>query len=190
MARTRTFIAVDPGPAIRDRLTALQEELAGATEGIKWVEEENLHVTLQFIGEVGDRDLVAVCRAVEKTAAAQKQFALKVAGVGGFPNARRPRIVWAGITDGSAELIAVHAALIEPLEAIGCWRREERAYHPHLTLGRTKSDDPSEQLAKLLSKHESWTGGETTIREILVMASELTRQGPTYTVLSRAKLGK
>ena len=94
------------------------------------------------------------------------------------------------MTDGAAELIAVHGALIEPLEAIGCLRREERAYHPHLTLGRTKSDEPSEQLAKLLATHETWSGGETTIREVLVMSSELTRQGPTYTVLSRGRLGK
>ena len=59
-----------------------------------------------------------------------------------------------------------------------------------MTLGRTKSDAPAEQLAMVLPKHESWTGGETTVRELLVMSSELTRKGPSYTVLARGKLGK
>jgi len=67
---------------------------------------------------------------------------------------------------------------------------KERAYHPHITLGRTKSDAPGEQLAALLPKFEKWSGGETTIREVLVMASELTRTGPIYTVMARGKLGK
>jgi 2'-5' RNA ligase len=189
MARNRTFIAVDVGSKIRDRLTALQEEFAAKTADVKWVEEANLHVTLQFLGEVDDRDLIAVCRAVQKTATLHEAFVLRVAGVGCFPNLRRPRIVWAGLSHGATELAAIHEALVEPLEAIRCYRREERAYHPHVTLGRTKSDAPSEQLAKALTEHESWTGGETTIRELLVMSSELSRQGPTYTVLARGKLG-
>ena len=189
MARTRTFIAVDPGSKIRGRLTALQEELAAATTDVKWVEEANLHVTLQFLGEVDDRDLIGVCRAVQKTASAHESFVLRAAGVGCFPNLRRPRIVWAGLSAGATELAAIHEALVEPLEAIRCYRREERAYNPHLTLGRTKSDAPSEHLAKVLTEHESWTGGETVIRELLVMSSEMTRQGPSYTVLARGKLG-
>ena len=188
MARTRTFIAVDPGKKIRDRLIALQEKLAAATSDVKWVEEANLHVTLQFLGEVDDRDLIGVCRAVQKTASARAAFVLKIAGVGCFPNLRRPRIVWAGLGEGAAELSAIHEELVEPLEAIRCYRREVRAYSPHVTLGRTKSDAPGEELAKLLPQFESWTGGETTIRELLVMSSELTRAGPSYTVLARGKL--
>ena len=69
------------------------------------------------------------------------------------------------------------------------YRREERRYTPHITLGRVKSDRAPEKLAAELAKQAGWNGGETTVRELLVMSSELTPKGPIYTVLSRPKLG-
>jgi 2'-5' RNA ligase len=188
MARIRTFIAVDPGEAIRDKLVAVQESLGRETSDVKWVEDANLHVTLLFLGEVNDRDLLAICRATQEAVKSLPSFSLEIAGVGCFPNPRRPRIVWAGVGTGAAELVALHDALEPPLLELGCYRREERAYTPHITLGRTKSDQPGEQLAKVLPKYQTWCGGSTTIREVQVMSSALSPKGPTYTILARAKL--
>src|SRR5436305_396647 len=115
MARIRTFIAIEPGDAIRNALLTVQRSLVRETTEVKWVEEDNLHLTLLFLGEVDDRDLLGVCRAVEKAAAVQPPFALEVTGIGCFPNPRRPRIVWAGIGAGTSELIALHAAIEAPL---------------------------------------------------------------------------
>src|SRR3954469_8283022 len=115
MARIRTFIAVDPGAKIRDQLAAVQRELAKDTTDVKWVEENNLHLTLLFLGEVEDRELPAICRAVQQACAGQARFQLAIEGIGCFPNPRRPRIVWAGVGAGSAELIALHDALEPPL---------------------------------------------------------------------------
>jgi 2'-5' RNA ligase len=72
---------------------------------------------------------------------------------------------------------------------LGCYRREDRAYTPHLTIGRVRSDQPNDSLTKLLAQKAKWEGGATAVREIHVMSSELGRDGPTYAVLSRAKLG-
>lgn len=189
MARIRTFIAVDPGKAIRDQLTSVQRSLARETTEIKWVEEGNLHLTLLFLGEVEDRELPAICRSVEQACAGQAPFPLTIAGIGCFPNPRRPRIVWAGVAAGSTELIALHDALETPLLNLRCYRREDRPYSPHLTLGRTRSEQPGEQLARALPRFEKWRGGETTVSEVHVMSSELTSKGPLYTILSRAELG-
>jgi 2'-5' RNA ligase len=188
MARLRTFIAVDLGPAIRARCVALQETLASAGTDVKWVEEENLHVTLLFLGEVDDRDLPALCRAVGETCAGHGGFTLSVEKVGCFPNPRRPRVVWVGVGQGQHELIALHDALEGPLLELGCYRREERQYTPHTTLGRVKGDHPTDRLASALGRHAGWHGGEVPVREVLVLSSELTPQGPVYSVLSRAKL--
>jgi 2'-5' RNA ligase len=190
MARLRTFIAVDLGQPIRDRCVALQEALARTGTEVKWVEPENLHVTLLFLGEVEDRAVPALCRAVAEACAAQDAFALSVEAVGCFPNPRRPRTVWAGVGEGGAELVALHDALEPPLLQLGCYRREERQYTPHVTLGRVKSDRPTEKLAQELTKNANWQGGATEVREVLVLSSELAPQGPVYTVLSRAKLRK
>jgi 2'-5' RNA ligase len=188
MARIRTFIAVDLGKAIRDRLVTLQENLARTGTEIKWVEVENLHVTLLFLGEVDDRDVHQVCRIVTDTLNQQPSFLMSVETVGCFPNPRRPRTLWVGVGEGTQPLCTIHDDLEEPLTEMG-YRREERRYTPHITLGRVKSDRPTDKLAATLAKHAGWKGGETSVREILVMSSELTPQGPVYTVLSRAPLG-
>src|SRR5262245_56782841 len=139
MARLRTFIAIDPGKAIRDRLIALQEALARGGAEVKWVERDNLHVTLLFLGEVADTDVPAVCDVVAEGAAKLAPFALSVEGAGCFPHARRPRIVWTGLGQGAQEVCTLHDTLEAPLMELGCYRREERKYTPHITLGRVRS---------------------------------------------------
>ncbi len=188
MARLRTFIGVDIGKEIRDRAVALQETLARASSDVKWVEPENLHVTLLFLGEVEDREVPSVCRVVAEQAQEKPAFAMNIERVGCFPNARRPRILWIGVGQGTQELCALHDALETPLLDLGCYRREERRYAPHITLGRVRNDRPADKLATALAKHAGWQGGQTEVREVLVMSSQLTPGGPVYTVLSRAKL--
>ncbi len=97
--------------------------------------------------------------------------------------------MWVGVGAGAPEVCALHDALEPPLLALGCYRREDRAYTPHLTIGRVRADRPNDSLAKLLAQKAKWEGGTTAVREIHVMSSELGRDGPTYAVLSRARLG-
>jgi 2'-5' RNA ligase len=188
MARLRTFIGIDVGKAIRDRCVALQDTLARSGAQVKWVEEENIHLTLLFLGEVEDRALPDLCKAVADGCAGQDVFTLSVESVGCFPNPRRPRVVWVGVGAGSAEVCALHDALESPLLELGCYRREDRPYTPHITLGRVKSDRPTDDLATALARQAKWRGGDTDVREIHVLSSELRPEGPVYTILSRAKL--
>ncbi|HEY7423924.1 MAG TPA: RNA 2',3'-cyclic phosphodiesterase [Gemmataceae bacterium] len=188
MARLRTFLAIDLGKAIRDRCLALQNTLAHGGAEVKWVEEENLHLTLLFLGEVADRELPALCQAVSDCCAGHDAFTLSVESVGCFPNPRRPRVVWVGVGAGAAEVRALHDALEPPLLELGCYRREDRPYTAHITLGRVKGDRGTDALATALARQAKWRGGETAVREVRVLSSELRPEGPVYTVLSRAKL--
>jgi 2'-5' RNA ligase len=188
MARLRTFIAIDLGKPIRDRCLALQDTLARDGVELKWVEEENIHLTLLFLGEVEDRELAGLCQAVADCCAERDAFPLSVESVGCFPNPRRPRIVWVGVGAGREEVRALHDALESPLLELGCYRREDRPYTPHITLGRIKGDRAPHALAASLARQAKWRGGETTVREVCVFSSELTPHGPIYTVLSRAKM--
>ncbi len=188
MARLRTFIAIDPGADIRAHLHAVQRKLAKEVPDVKWVEEANLHLTLLFLGEVRDRDLSNVCRCVTRSIMGFECFPIEAKGIGCFPNPRRPRVVWAGIGEGAEEAIELHDILETPLYELGCYRREERQFTPHLTLGRTKSDEPGEQLARVIPQYEAWRAGDGFVSEVLIMSSELTSQGPEYTVLGRSKL--
>lgn len=186
--RIRTFIAVGINRTVRDRALELQEKLAESGVAVKWVEPDNLHITLHFLGEVDERDLIKVCRAVEEACRTREPFTMSLASTGAFPNTRRPKTLWAGIGEGTQDLVAIHDALEPSLMELGCYRREDRPYSPHLTLGRVKGDEASEPLATALAKNAGWQGGDVQVREVLVMSSELRQDGPTYAVMSRARL--
>ncbi|MDB5306202.1 MAG: ligT [Gemmataceae bacterium] len=189
MARIRTFIGVDIGDETRKKAAALQHQLARSGAGVKWVAPESMHVTVLFLGEVDDRDLLSVCRAVERVAEREPPFPLRVSGVGAFPTVRRPKVLWAGITDGADPLRRLYGPLEEKMYDLGCYRKEERGYTPHLTLGRIKSEADGLALAPELTKLLAWDGGRTVVNEVLVYSSELRRDGPEYAVLARAELG-
>jgi len=188
MARLRTFLALDPGSALRDRLASLQEKLANVASGVKWVETENVHLTLLFLGDVDDRDLMKVCRAADRVAERHAPLTLSLEGVGCFPNMRRPRTIWAGIGMGAAEVRQLYEDLSATFEEQGLYRPEDRAFSPHVTLGRINKDADGEALSRELAKYEKWRGGEVAIPEVLVLSSDLTPKGPVYTTLGRGKL--
>jgi 2'-5' RNA ligase len=188
MKPIRTFIAVDVDKHVRERIVNLQEKLAAKGAAVNWVEAGNLHLTLLFLGEVAQTELMPVCRAVAEVAKLHPAFTMGVETVGAFPNVRRPRILWVGVSIGGQELVALHDALEAPLLELGCYRREDRIYTPHLTLGRVKADVPEEDLGAVLVKHAAWSAGQTAVTELRIMGSELTPSGPVYTVLGRAKL--
>ena len=188
MARTRTFLAIDVGGAIRSAATALQHSLSRCGADVNWVTTESMHVTLVFLGEVDERELLPVCRAVTKVAKSEPPFTLSVSGVSAFPTPRRPKILWAGITEGVPEIVRLHGKLEAAMLELGAYRKEDRAYTPHLTLGRAKTEADGELLVAEFPKYLSWQGGTTAVEEVLIMGSELRREGPEYTVIGRANL--
>lgn len=188
MARLRIFIAVGVPASVTKRLTALQSDLAEAGTDVRWVPLENFHLTLLFLGEVDQLDTVKICRLVRQRARLHEPFRVEVAGVGAFPNLRRPKIIWAGVGEGAAELQELHADLEEGLFDLGCYRREERDYSPHFTLGRISGEESAEAWGKVLEEHQGWIGGGFPVEEVLIMASEMRRSGPEYSVVGRAPL--
>ncbi|MBN9522738.1 RNA 2',3'-cyclic phosphodiesterase [bacterium] len=188
MGRVRSFIGVDVGDEVRRKAVALQQQLARTGAGVKWAATDGMHVTLLFLGELDDRDILPVCRAVEAVAATEPGFPLRVSGVGAFPNIRRPKVVWGGITDGAEQLRRLYTAIEAKLLDLGVYRKEERDYTPHLTLGRVKGEADGYTLAPELPKLLAWDGGRTVVNEVCVYSSELRRDGPEYAILARAEL--
>jgi RNA 2',3'-cyclic 3'-phosphodiesterase len=188
MGKTRTFIGVDVGADVRDSAAALQQELARACDGVNWVTTDNYHVTLLFIGDVDDTDLHAICRAVKTVSATEPAFDLAVSGVGAFPNARRPKVLWGAVSAGAENLQRLYAGIEEHLLNLRCYRAEERGYTPHLTLGRATTPEAGFAAAAELPKYAKWTAGRVRVTEVLVYSSEMERDGPVYRVIGRAPL--
>jgi len=188
MARLRLFIAVEIDAAVRQNVVSLQRALGQVAPSVKWVEPHNLHVTVLFLGEVEDRELHGLFKMLTKVCAKAAPFDVRLGGVGAFPTPRRPKTLWAGVTAGADDLQRLYAAVEEPLLDLGGYRQEERAYTPHLTLGRVVGDADAEALALELPRQMAWTGGQMEVTELVIFTSEVRKAGPEYTVVGRAPL--
>lgn len=188
MARIRAFIGVEIDDGIRAAAEAVQLELGRTGARVKWVEPKNLHITLAFLGDVHDRQLADLFTTVGRVAKVDPPFVMTVAGLGAFPTPRRPKILWAGLSTGADDLVRLQAALEDPLADLGVYRREDRGFTPHLTLGRVTGEDNAALLAPELPKYAAWAAGSTTVAEAVIFASELRRDGPVYSVLGRCPL--
>jgi RNA 2',3'-cyclic 3'-phosphodiesterase len=189
MARIRSFLAVDISDDIRSAVESLQQDLAAAGVAAKWVSPADMHITLQFLAEINEREVNSLCRIVSQAGRKEAPFTMRLEGIGAFPNLRRPKIVWVGITTGEESLSRLHESLRRPLEDLGVYRHEDRKYTPHLTLGRLKTDDESiDALALILAKYREWVAGQTIVDQLKVYRSEMQKKGPEYIVLGRGEL--
>jgi RNA 2',3'-cyclic 3'-phosphodiesterase len=188
--RTRTFIAIAVPEPVEQKLTMLQAELAPEIAGCRWNSTRPFHITLAFLGDVPDGDLNKICQAVAASTVSLDRFEVELRGLGAFPNAIRPRVVWAGATATNINALnELQQSVILSLERIGHGPDDER-FHPHVTIGRIKHDRRGGRgLHALIEARAGWSAGEFEVAEVLVMASTLGRAGPVYEVLGRGGLG-
>lgn len=185
----RTFVAVEINGPIRARAGELIATLAATTADVKWVEPHNLHLTLKFLGDVHQREITEVCKAVAQGAAEVEPFELEVRGAGAFPNAARPRTVWLGAAAGADQMVVLHDRVEAALAKLG-YREEHRRFQTHLTIGRVRGAGPGiAELGKLLQQRADFAVGSMTVQKVTVFSSELTSAGPVYEVLGTSRLG-
>lgn len=190
MAKTRTFVAIESTDAIRRRASGLVDRLRHYAPSARWVEEDGLHLTLFFLGDLGDADVADACSRVEWAARANAPFSMRVAGLGAFPEVSRPRALWLGVTDGAEPLGRLQADLDDALADLAP-RGENRAFVPHWTLARLgrKGGAVSPHLIDVLSNLADYDAGEVNVDELVVLSSELRPEGPEYYPLARCPLG-
>lgn len=191
MHTIRSFIAIPLSPEVQRSAKRLMRDLRQEKDGIKWVPEDNLHLTLKFLGEVIDREVPAVCRAIREVCQHFDPFALEFAGAGGFPTSDRPRVIWAGIVAGSEPLVSLVTALETELAKIG-FKPEPRDYRPNLTLGRVKSSSRSAdaEVVDRVQRYADRKLGSMAADQVKLVASFLDREGPTYNVMDTIGLGR
>ena len=185
----RCFVAVELEQALRRPLVRLLREQLPRTRDVRWCTEQQLHVTLKFLGDVSDSQLPAVCDAVAAASEFVEPFALRLSGLGGFPSPRNPRVLWCGVDDNSSGC-ARWMELADPLfEELG-FPREARAFHPHVTLGRSKNSGGSGVMRQVLDELAAPSTPEMTVGEVVLFESRLLPRGAQYTSLLTAPLGK
>jgi 2'-5' RNA ligase len=181
-AAIRAFVAANLDAGLRERVARIQERLKESRADVSWVRPDNLHLTLKFLGEVGDTVLGPVADVIGSVVAGHRPFRLECAGLGAFPQPRTARVVWVGIREGAEELTRLHARLDAALEPLG-FRREQRPFTSHLTLGRVRGPGRLEQLATAVTSMPAEPLGEMLLDRIDLMRSELRPEGARYSVL-------
>jgi RNA 2',3'-cyclic 3'-phosphodiesterase len=181
-------VAVELDAATRAAVARATDELRGRAGAlsVSWVAPDNLHVTVKFLGGIDPTRVPALVTALLGAAAAVAPFTIEVAGLGAFPSATRPRVVWAGISRG-AETLTVLAARIDDALAGRGIPRETRAFSPHVTIGRVRESRRAPELAQALGDARPF--GHVRVDTITLMRSELSPRGARYTPLATVPLG-
>ena len=177
----RAFVAVFPPPEVRETLAGAPRELPVAGE-VRWIRPENLHLTMKFLGEVPEDDLLHIAEVLDPLRSRHEPFEARLSGFGGFPSARRARILWAGIGEGSEPLRALARDVETSLEPLG-FEREDRAYVPHLTLGRARGRPVALEAVEITSPIPGFL-----VRSVELVESVLGGGGAAYSTLATCLL--
>ena len=183
----RLFVALNFPPQVRQALWQATAPLRDRGLAVKWVRAEGIHLTLKFLGEVGeerDRELRA---ALTRAAAGDRALTLQLGGFGVFPDFQRPRVVWVGIAPEPALELLQHQVERE-FAPLG-FPTEARAFRPHLTLGRAARDAQPRDFAGLEAALGPLRYEETVVVGALdLMESTLQSGGAVYNVRHSERL--
>jgi 2'-5' RNA ligase len=185
----RLFVAVLLNETTRAALARTIDRLQAAAPRVAWVQAQNLHVTLKFLGTVADPLVEPVRQALGAAAAVTGAFDLAVQGLGAFPSQTRPRVIWAGIGDGREAAVTLARLVDSALAPLG-FPPEARAFSPHVTLGRVRLPRRDEALSRLVTAGSGTRFGSIRVRAIGLMRSELSPRGARYTELARVSLSE
>src|SRR5271157_4647918 len=149
----RAFLAIDPPENILQAMSRLQEKLKREIGGrISWTKPQGQHLTLKFFGDISTEDVKNICSAVQNRVTSEPSLNLKIEKMGVFPDARRPRVIWCGMTGDVENLSVLQRQLDSDFAGIG-FPMEDRPFRAHLTLGRIKDSHGLTGISEALTKY-------------------------------------
>jgi 2'-5' RNA ligase len=185
----RTFIALELPERIREGLRQLQRDLKRYRLNVRWVRTENIHLTLKFLGNIQLPDIERVAEAIAAAAEIQDAFALKISGIGVFPNIKNPRVIWSGLSGNVQSLQSLYTSLEDQLGRQG-FEKETRRFKGHLSLGRAKGKIDSRRMMDAIAACGGVSSDMFSIRRITFFQSHLQKEGPLYTRIMTAPLAE
>ena len=192
MSRLRAFIAVELPLEIRQNVQHATSNLRRDTGSlIRWVAAENMHLTLKFLGDIPSANVEALTQMIHAQADSFNCFDIHLTGIGSFPSPKRPRVIYIGI-HAPAALEAFQRQIESAARRLG-YTAEERAFAPHLTIGRVRQHvraDEQQRLRRALEESTIDSLGTARVNSVHLYKSDLKPNGPIYTKLYSANLRK
>ncbi|MGE5484503.1 MAG: RNA 2',3'-cyclic phosphodiesterase [Ignavibacteriales bacterium] len=183
----RCFAAVPLEPRLAAAVVSGTSALRASAAAVKWVEIENLHFTLKFLGEIPEPRVEAARRGVGRAVSGAAPFTLSLRGAGCFPSSGPPRVVWVGLSHGIDALAGLAARVEKELAREG-FPGERRAFTPHLTLGRVRNPAGSGSLKAGVERLRETDFGAMEVDQVSLMMSRLTPEGPVYSPIEEWNL--
>ena len=195
MQTLRTFIAIELDQELKTTLAGIQARLRGAVppRAVRWVQPEGIHLTLKFLGDTPLDKVEQVKVALARAAGQIPAFTVTVGGVGCFPDARRPRVVWVGVQEPSGSLARLWQTVESQVAPLG-FPTEKRPFSPHLTLGRVQRYASGGevrdigQAVEALAAEMAGAQDEMAVTSVAYIKSDLRPTGAIYTTLVEAGL--
>jgi 2'-5' RNA ligase len=186
MTSIRSFIAIETPPDVKADIAKVQEGLRAAKADVRWESIEKFHITLKFLGNVEEPRLNSLADRLQEALGTFTAFNMTYQGVGCFPNQHHPRIIWIGAENEDGSLTKIQETTEEVAEEMG-FQREERQFHPHITIGRVKGPKNLKALVSELG-NASFNAHAAIIKDVLLMKSDLKPTGSVYSVLRTYQL--
>ena len=178
MKGIRTFIGIFPPSEIQSAIAAIQSTVKTENSPVRWESQSKFHITVKFLGDVAEKQLHQLHPLLDTSAETIPPFEITLFRVGCFPSVHSPKIVWIGSPENSnPEIVHCFNAVEEACAKAG-FKKDERAFHPHITLGRVKGKI-SENLIKTI-ENTTFEPLKFPCTELLVMKSNLSPSGSTY----------
>lgn len=187
MASLRTFIALPTERNVQLTITEIQTKLKETQAEVKWDLPDKFHITLKFLGNIEMTKIALLSASLAKSIKQFSTFSIQYNSVGAFPNIHAPRVVWIGIQEN--KIIQALQFEVENACANYGFPKEERGFHPHITLGRVKGNRNLSRLTDAI-KTITFEPIESHCSEVLLMKSDLKPGGSVYTILKSFQLNK
>jgi 2'-5' RNA ligase len=189
MSQIRAFLAVNLPirqiDEVRQIQGQLRERAMEAGMKVAWVPSPNMHVTLKFLADIPEELVSAIRDLLGPVLEARRAVQLEVGGLGVFPGAGKPRVLWVGVESEGDALGELAGEIDDQLETLG-FEKETREFHAHLTLGRVKHARGG--LGELYTGLEQTAFGGCSVHEVVLYQSVLQRTGAEYKPLARFPL--
>jgi len=181
----RSFISMDiTSKEVLDKIKTFQTYLKNTACPMKVVERENLHLTLKFLGEIGESSYKRIVESLGPSLSEFSSFEVNLKGTGFFPSISDLRVIWVGMN--APEIVYIQKEIDDTLKSMGL--KEDRKFVPHLTVSRVKSSLNKKPLLNMLDEYKNFDFGSDMITKINFKKSTLTPEGPIYETLKEFEL--
>ena len=186
----RSFLAFELPQDIKTIVTRVSGEVRKSSLDVRWVRPEFIHLTIVFMGGVQSEQIPSMGKSLDAVCANHGSFSISLKPMGCFPNSRNPRVIWLGIDADLDRMSRFRDDLQQALSPFGI-KEEERAFRPHLTLGRFKKPGKRQtELEQLLAKYRDLSSPARTLGDLVLFRSDLKAGGAVYTKMASWPLSR